>query len=57
MMMADDLNAFRNLDRAMAVMKMELPRLERIDHLDVAAQLPIVISRHDHDFTTVRVPA
>ena len=51
--MADDLNAFRDLNLAMAVMKMEPLRLERVDHLDVAAQLAIVVSRYDHDVTTV----
>jgi len=55
--MADDLNAFPDLGRAMAVMKMELLRLERVDHLDVAAQLPIVIPRHDHYFTKAGEPA
>jgi hypothetical protein len=57
MMMADNLNAFRDLNCAMAVMKMKLVRLERVDHLDVAAQLSIVISGHDHDFTTARESA
>lgn len=46
--MADDLNAVPDLGRAMTVVKMKVISLERLHHLDVATQLPIVISGNDH---------
>src|SRR6266404_3144871 len=37
MMMPDDLDATRRIDRAMAVVKIKVVRLPRLDHLHVAA--------------------
>jgi hypothetical protein len=33
-------------------MKMEVIRFERVDHFDMAAQLPVVVPRNDQDFAT-----
>ena len=51
-MVTDDLDAAGRIRRAMPVMKMKPIRFQRVNHFDVAAQLPIVISRHDCDCTT-----
>ncbi len=42
--MSDDLNAFCRVDRAMAVMKMEMNGLERVDHFDLPAQQSVVVA-------------
>ena len=52
MMMADDLNAIRGVHCAMSVMKMKTIGLKRVDHFNVAAQLPIVVPGNDYDFAT-----
>jgi hypothetical protein len=49
--MADDLNKIGRPGRAMAVVKMEAFRSPRLDHFNLGAHLPIVISRDDHDLT------
>jgi hypothetical protein len=53
-MVADDLNAAFVLRQAMPVMKVEPLGLEGVDHLDVAAQLPVVITCDNHDLATCR---
>lgn len=47
-MMPDDLDAAPPLGRAMAMMKMEALGFPRLHHLNLAAQLPIVVSRDDN---------
>ena len=49
--MPDDLDPSRRLRGAMAMMEMKALGLPRRDHLDLSAQLPIVISR-DHNWLT-----
>ena len=51
--MTDNLNAMSGLDRAMAVMKMEPIGLDRIDHFDLPAQLPIVVTGDYNDFAAL----
>jgi len=47
-MMPDDLDAVPALGRAMAMMKMEALGFPRFHHLNLAAQLPIVVPRDDN---------
>jgi hypothetical protein len=53
MMMADDLDPMSTFGRAMTMMKMEADRFPGLLHFNLAAQLPIVISR-DNDRLAVR---
>ena len=54
MMMSNNLNAIGNLRCAVTVVEMKLRGLKRVDHFDLAAQLPVVVPGHDHDFATRR---
>ena len=56
-MVPHDLDPVRDIRGAMTVMKKKLLRLQRIDHLDVAAQLPVVVPGNDHHFTSPRETA
>ena len=56
-MVPDYLNAIHNIGSAMAVVKTELLRVQRVDHFDMTAQLPIVITGNDYHATTLRKPA
>lgn len=49
-MVANDLDPAPCFDRTMPVMKMESIRFERVDHFNLAAQLPVVIPSDDQDF-------
>jgi hypothetical protein len=53
-MMANDLNPVARFDRAMPVMKMEPIGFERVDHFNMAAQLPVVVPRYDRNVATGR---
>jgi hypothetical protein len=53
MVMPDNLDPARGLHRAMAMMKVETLGLKRVDHLNLAAQLAIVITCDNYDFTAL----
>jgi hypothetical protein len=55
--MADDLNAIGRIRCAMPVMKIKLIRFNRVAHLDLTAQVPIVISGNHDDFASFRETA
>jgi len=56
-MMANDLNAIGHIRCAMPVMKIKLIRFNRVAHLDLIAQVPVVISGHHDDFASFRKTA
>lgn len=54
MVVPDYLNTIRDICGAVAVVKMELLGLQRINHFHRPAQFPIVVSRDDDNLATRR---